>query len=75
MSNTKLGFDLGAYSLKMAQCGANGAERTAVAPLPENLVQDGRILSYEAMSDFLKKAVAENRLSGRRNACVVLPAG
>ncbi|MEG1579058.1 MAG: pilus assembly protein PilM [Oscillospiraceae bacterium] len=75
MSNTKLGFDLGAYSLKMAQCGANGAERTAVAPLPENLVQDGRILSYEAMSDFLKKTVAENRLSGRRNACVVLPAG
>ncbi|MEG2138431.1 MAG: pilus assembly protein PilM [Oscillospiraceae bacterium] len=75
MSSTKLGFDIGAYSLKMAQCGKLGAQRTAVAALPDNLVQDGRILSYEAMTDFIKKAVRQNKLGGRRKACVVLPAG
>ncbi|MEG1240820.1 MAG: hypothetical protein RSD46_05715, partial [Oscillospiraceae bacterium] len=68
MSSTKLGFDIGAYSLKMAQCGKLGAQRTAVAALPDNLVQDGRILSYEAMTDFIKKAVRQNKLGGRRNA-------
>ncbi|MEG0839165.1 MAG: pilus assembly protein PilM [Hydrogenoanaerobacterium sp.] len=75
MSKTKLGINIGAYSLKLAQCGKRGVERTAVAPLPDNLVKNGHILSMEAMTDFLRESVRANHLSGRKNSCVILPAG
>lgn len=68
-----IGIDIGSGSLKLAQMGKRSVERLAVEPLPENLVQDGRVVSFEAMGNFIKESVKKHRMRGK--CAIVLPAG
>lgn len=72
MSKTIIGIDIGASQVKFAACEAGRVRRLAAAPVPDQLVREGRIVSYEAMSAFLKETAAKLKLPGRKCA-VVLP--
>lgn len=74
MAKTTIGIDIGAGALKMVQWDGAQIRRAVSAPLPDNLVKEGRIVSYEAMADFIKETARGNRVSGR-DCAVVLPAG
>lgn len=74
MAKTKIGFDIGTGALKLVQWDGAQIRRAVSAPLPDNLVKEGRIVSYEAMADFIKEMARGNRVSGK-DCAVVLPAG
>ena len=73
MAKTMLGFDIGICELKIAQWDGSTVRRAITAPVPDNLVKNGVIISYAAMADFIKETAKEHRLSGR-DCAVILPA-
>lgn len=73
MAKTMIGFDIGACQVKLAVWDGSKVRRALSADTPDNLVKDGRIVSYAAMADFIKETLKKNKVSGR-NCAVVLPA-
>lgn len=72
MGKTLVGIDLGESCVKLAVC-ADGELKSAVtAETPDNLVREGRIVSPEAASDFLKDVLKKERVRAR-GCAVVLP--
>ena len=73
MARSMVGFDIGTQELKIVQWNGSRVRKAVSLPLPDNLVRGGLIVSYDAMADFLKTAVRQNRISAR-SCAVVLPA-
>ena len=69
------GFDIGTCNLKIAQWDGGQLKRLVSAEVPENLVKDGVITSYEAMADFIKFVAKQNKLTGKKDAAVVIAPG
>ena len=67
-----VGIDIGGSSVKLAYFAGSTLKKAAMAPLPDNMVADGRILSMDAMADFLRQAARDNGIP-LTNAAVVLP--
>lgn len=67
-----VGIDIGGSSVKLAYFAGSTLKKAAMAPLPDNMVADGRILSMDAMADFLRQAARDNSIP-LTNAAVVLP--
>lgn len=74
MAKPHLGLDIGTGSLKLALCDEKGVRRLAVEALPDNLVREGEIVSFEAMADFIKETLRKHRIAARRCA-MILPTG
>lgn len=74
MAKSIVGFDIGSGQLKLVQWDGSVIRRAVSEPLLDNLVREGRIISYEAMADFIKETVRKHRLTGR-DCAVVLPSG
>lgn len=74
MAKTTVGIDIGTGGLKMVQWDGALIRRAVSQPVPDNLVKEGRIVSFEAMADFIKETAKRNRVD-RRDCAVVLPAG
>ena len=72
MSKQYIGIDIGTSSVKMAVCEDGRVRRLAHAPLPENMVRDGRILPPDEMSGFLREMKRKCRVPGR-DAALILP--
>lgn len=72
MAKTYVGIDIGTCQLKLAVCNGGQIRRTVVEPMPDNLVREGRIVSLEAMAEFIKKTASKARISTRSSA-IVLP--
>jgi type IV pilus assembly protein PilM len=72
MAGKLLGFEVGNSSLKIAVCSGNQLVQTVEVPLPENMVRENRIVSFDAMADFLKEAVKETK-SACQECAYVLP--
>ena len=68
------GFDIGTYELKIAVYEAGKVRKLVSAEMPENLIKDGSITSYEAMADLIKHTLKANKLRGAKKASVILPA-
>lgn len=68
-----IGIDIGSSWIKLAQVGKSGVEKLVARPLPDKLVQDGRIVSYEAMAGFLAEIVKSEGLKGK--CAIALPLG
>ena len=68
-----VGFDIGGQDLHIAVREGSHLTRTIVEPLPEGVVRDGQIVSFEAMSDFLKVVRKTHKLHVS-DAALVLPA-
>lgn len=67
-----VGIDIGGSSVKLAYFAGSTLKKAAMAPLPDNMVADGRILSMDAMADFLRQTARDNGIP-LTNAAVVLP--
>ena len=67
------GFDFGSRNVHIALREGSHVSRVITEPLPEGIVLEGRIASYEAMSDFLKDLRKRCKIHGQ-DAAVVLPA-
>lgn len=67
-----IGIDIGDCNVKMAVCSAGAVQRMAVHELPENMVNGGRILSPDSMSEFLKEMKRTHHIPGR-DVAVILP--
>lgn len=73
MGKPTIGIDIGASQIKLALCDGGQVRRLITEPIPDQLVREGRVVSYEAMSVFFRETAAKYKLSGRHCA-VVLPA-
>lgn len=72
MSKTVMGVDFGASEVTFAVCDPGAIRRLEVEPLPDNLLRDRRVVSPEAMSDFLRQTAAKHHLNVR-SCAVSLP--
>ncbi len=68
-----IGFDIGNHAMHIAVSKSGSIVRGISIRMPEDLVKNGAIVSYEAMGDFLKE-VRRSQKFGTRNAALVLPA-
>lgn len=73
MSRSIIGLDFGSCALKAAVWDGSKVTRLVEEPMPDQMLRDGVVTSPEAMADFLKRVLRENRISTRR-AAVLLPA-
>jgi len=73
MSRSILGIDFGSCALKLALWDGQKVTRLVEEPMPDQMLRGGVVTSPEAMADFLKRVLKENRISARR-AAVLLPA-
>lgn len=71
MSRKRIGFDIGARTAHIAVCDGRVGKVLSVA-MPEGLVREGQVLSFEALADFLKELRKTEKLRGKR-AALVLP--
>ena len=74
MEKPTLGFDIGSGELKIVQWNGQCVQRAVRVSLPDNLVRDGRIVSYEALAQLIRETVRSQHLT-TRHAAVILPAG
>ena len=72
MAKQIIGFDIGERQVKMICVNGTKLKTAGTAQLPDNLINQGEILSMDAMGDFLKSAARELNIP-RGDAAVVLP--
>ena len=60
MAKTILGVDIGYDSLKLALVSGKQVRKTAVVPMPNNLIREGRIISSETMGELIRKTMKEH---------------
>lgn len=58
-----MGIEIGNYRMKMAVCENGVLEEFLYADVPDNMVRDDEIVSWEAMADFIGETMAENNIS------------
>ena len=66
-----VGFDIGDHSVKLAYFAGNELKKAVCAELPDAMVSHGRILSMDAMADFLRDTARANGIP-RAEAAVSL---
>ena len=66
MAKQWIGFDIGDCSVKMVHVTGKEIKNTVVAELPDNIVDDGQIISMDAMADLSvnmrNRAVCQKRM-------------
>lgn len=72
MGKTYTGIDIGSSKLKMVVGDGDSVRKVVLEELPEGLMSDGRITSFEAMADFIK-ACAKRAGGLTKHAAFVLP--
>ena len=74
MGKKTAGFDIGGHALHIAVVTKKGVKRVYTEALPEGAVREGRIVSYEAMGDFIKQTCKKQKIRFD-DAAVILPSG
>ena len=72
MAKTILGVDIGHDQLKLALVKGTRVLKTASAPMPENLLRQGRIVSVETMGELIRSTMKQKGIHANR-AAFVLP--
>ena len=67
MAKTLLGIDVGYESVKLALVSGRRVKKTAIVPMPVNLLKEGRVVSAETMGELLRTAVRQNGMKGLTN--------
>ncbi len=73
MGEKVIAFDIGESQLKLVCYNGKNRKKSVCVSLPENLVNNGEIVSMDAMADFIKETAKANGIP-RGNAAVILPA-
>ena len=71
MAKTILGVDIGHDRLKLALVRGTRVLKTATAPMPENLLREGRITSRESMGELIRTTMKENAIRANQAAIVL----
>lgn len=71
MAKTILGIDIGSESLKLVLFSGNKIKKSAIVPVPENVIKDGNVVSVEAMAETLKEAISQNKIRAAEAAVVL----
>lgn len=71
MAKKILGIEIGNCCLKIAICSDYNLERLVTADIPDNLVREDEIVSWDAMAEFLKEVIKENKISVKNVAAVI----
>lgn len=72
MIKTYLGIEIGNSEIKFAVCAEDKIKQFIAEKLPENIVRDGMIVSWDAMADFIKGKLKEHRITCK-DVALVLP--
>ncbi len=72
MNDKLVAFDIGESQVHLVYYANKQVKKAICAPLPDNLVANGEILSMDAMADFLKELAKQNGIP-RAAAAVILP--
>ena len=72
MAKTVLGVDIGYDSLKLAVVSGKQIRKTAVVPMPNNLIREGRIISAETMGELIRRTMKEHGIRCSQ-AAIALP--
>ncbi len=72
MAKTILGIDIGYDSLKLAVVSGRQVRKTAVVPMPQNLIREGRVVSTETMGELIRRTMKEHGIRCGR-AALALP--
>ena len=67
-----VGFDIGESSVKLVYFAGADLKKAVTAELPDNMVSGSRILSMDAMADFLRQTAKSNGIP-LTHAALVLP--
>ncbi len=70
MAQTILGIDVGHNRLKLALMTGKKLKKSLVLDMPENLMNEGRIVSPETMGEFLRSSLKENGIRCNKAAYV-----
>jgi type IV pilus assembly protein PilM len=73
MTKTYLGLDIGSNSVKLAAIRRDTVQWLLSVPMPDNLVRDGHITSFDAMADELYSLLRKERITIRRAAVSLSP--
>ena len=71
MAKTYTAIELGTHSVKLAVCDGVQVKKIIMERIPEGLLVDRRITSYDALADFLKQTIQANG-GASKDAVVVL---
>lgn len=74
MAKNTAGFDIGDHAVHIAVTNRVGLQRIITEQLPEGMVRDARIVSYEALGDFISETRKKHKIRAS-DAAVVLPSG
>lgn len=72
MTKTYLGIEIGNMTIKFVVSTQNTIKQCVVEQLPDNIVRDGGIVSWEAMAQFMKQKLKEHKI-GEKKVALVLP--
>lgn len=72
MSAKLIGIDISTTALRVTVCDKRGPIRFFEARLPENMVRENQIVSWDAMGDFLKETL-RNESIRVKDVCVTVP--
>lgn len=71
MAKTILGIDIGHDQLKLALVRGRRVLKTASAPMPENLLREGRIVSRESMGELIRDTMKQHGIRANHAAFVL----
>lgn len=71
MTKLVTGIEIGNYSVKIAVYGGGEVKQFVTEELPENIVREGVVVSWESMADVLKDTMKKHHISCK-NAAFVL---
>lgn len=60
MAKAILGVDIGSDSLKLALVKGKQIKKTALVPMPNNLIREGRVISTETMGELVRRTMKEH---------------
>ena len=73
LGKQRIGFDIGESSVKMVLVAGTEIKNAVTADLPDHMVENGSILSMDAMADFIRTQANTHHLP-KAEAAVILPA-
>lgn len=72
MAKKVLGIEFGSSRVKIAVVRNKRLLRFVKEDMPENVVQGGEIVSWDALAEFMRRVIRKNHL-GTNEACLVIP--
>lgn len=71
---TYLGIEIGNLDIKFAVCTEDKVKQFVTERLPDNMVREGQVVSWDFMADFIKKKLREHRIFCK-DVALVIPEG